>query len=112
MLQQILITGVLLDKGLHERALRDHLQAVGPYLVERAPDQSRGDALAAELRRHLGVDEGDDATRYRVIGRGEMAVDREFVAMMRLVVDDFGHFICFPPSAFSDFVRPVPSGTR
>ncbi len=57
---QIPVFRVLADPGFDERALRDHLQALGPHLVERALNQPRADALAVEFRRHLGVDEGDD----------------------------------------------------
>jgi tetratricopeptide (TPR) repeat protein len=94
-LQEIRIIRVLVDPAFDERALRDHLHAVGAHLVERALDQPGADALAAEFRRHLGMDEGDDAVSDLVIGRGDMAVDREFVAMMRLVVDDVSHSISF-----------------
>src|ERR1700692_1899516 len=98
--QQGGVLGLLLDKGLHERALRDHFQAVGAYLVQRAPDQFRANSLAAEFRRHFGMDEGDHAVGELVIGRGDVAVDREFVAVMRLVVDDFTHGLS--PQLFRD----------
>src|SRR5258708_23809643 len=77
---------MLFNIGLYERAFRDHLQSIGPHLVERSFDQPGADALAAELRRHFGMDEGDDAVRCLVIGRGSMAVDVKFVALMRWVV--------------------------
>src|SRR5258708_27287908 len=77
---------MLFNIGLYERAFRDHLQSIGPHLVERSFDQPGADALAAELRRHFGMDEGDDAVRCLVIGRGSMAVDVKFVALMRGVV--------------------------
>src|SRR6476660_9257782 len=77
---------MLFNVGLYERAFRNHLQSIGPHLVERPLDQPGADALATELRRHFGMDEGDDAVRYLVIGRGNMAVDVKFVAPMRRVV--------------------------
>src|ERR1700731_964072 len=87
---------MLFDIGLHERALWDHLQPFRPHLVERAFYQLRADALAAQFRRHFGMDEGDDAVGDLVIGRGEMAVDGEFVAVMGPVVDDVAHGIWSP----------------
>src|SRR5258708_26818899 len=99
----------------HEAAAGNHLQSIGADQLQRALHQFRGDAaaaqrsrrlgmgdddgaqtiirkrhraldaLAAELRRHFGMDEGDDAVRYLVIGRGSMAVDVKFVALMRRV---------------------------
>src|SRR5258705_12050790 len=77
---------MLFDVGLYERALRDYLQSIGPHLVERTLDQPGADALAAERWRHFGMDECDDAVRYLVMGRGNMAVDHKFVAVMRRVV--------------------------
>src|SRR6476659_4689206 len=77
---------MLFNVGLYERAFRNHLQSIGPHLVERPLDQPGADALATELRRHFGMDEGDDAVRYLVMGRGNMAVDVKFVALMRRVV--------------------------
>jgi hypothetical protein len=40
---------------------------------------------------HLGMDNGDNVAGEFVIGRGDMAVDREFVGMLRPVVDDVSH---------------------
>lgn len=68
---------MLVDIGFDERTLRDHLQPLGPHMVERALSQLRSDALAAKFRRHFGMDEGDDAVGDLVIGRGEMAIDGE-----------------------------------
>ena len=76
-LQQVGIIRVLVDPGFDERALRDHLESIGPHLIQRAPDQRGADALAAEFRRHLGMDERDDAAGDFIIGRGDVAVDRE-----------------------------------
>src|SRR6202035_2936467 len=64
---------------------------------ERALDQLGADTLTAEFWRHLGMDEGDDAVCDLVIGRGYMAVDLEFVAVMRRVVGD--HVVHINPSA-------------
>ena len=77
---------MLFDVGLYERALGDHLQSIGPHLVERTLDQPGADAFAAKLWRHFGMDERDDAVFCLVIGRGSMAVDVKFVALMRTVV--------------------------
>ena len=66
-LQQIGIGRVLADPAPHERALRDHLQAGGPHLVERPLDQFRADAFTAEFRGHLGMNEGDDTAVELVI---------------------------------------------
>ena len=82
---------MLVDIGFDEGALRDDLQALGPNLIQRALYQRRAGAFAAEFRRNFGVDEGDDAIGDTVVGRGEMAFDHEFVAMLRLVVDDLSH---------------------
>ena len=84
--QQVRIFGMFFDVALHELAFRDHLQSIGPHLVERTPDQPGADAFAAKLWRHFGMDECDDAVGYLVIGRGNMAVDFKFVAAMRRVV--------------------------
>src|SRR6266481_2828197 len=87
---------MLFDVGLYERALRDHLQSIGPHLVERSLDQPGADAFAAELWRHFGMDECDDAVGYLVIGRGNMAVDVKFVAVLyRVVGNRVVHIIQF-----------------
>jgi hypothetical protein len=39
------------------------------------------------------MDESDNAVGDLVIGRSDMAVDREFVAVLGRVIDDIGHFI-------------------
>src|SRR5438552_3824217 len=70
----------------HEAAAGDHLQSIGPHLVERALDQPGAHAFAAELWRHFGMHECDDAVGYLVIGRGNMAVGLKFVAVMCSVV--------------------------
>ena len=67
----------------------------------------RADPLAAEFRRRLGMHESDDTIGELVIGRSHVAVDREFVAVMGLVVDNFAHGICF-----RKFYRLNSSGTR
>ena len=99
-MQQIGIVRVLADPALHERALRDHLQAIGPHLVERALDQFRADALAAEFGGNLGMNEGDDAAVELVMGRGHMAVDREFETVLRLLLETTS----FMPPIFSCFL--------
>jgi hypothetical protein len=78
--QQVGVISVLLDIGFDERALRDDLQTVGTHLVERALDQFRGDTLAPSSGGIFGMDEGDDVVGDLVVGRGDMAVDCEFVA--------------------------------
>ena len=78
---------MLFDVGPYERALRDHLQSIGPHLVERTLDQPGADAFAAELWRHFGMDKCDDAVGDLVIGRGNMAVDAKFVTVMRRVLE-------------------------
>src|ERR1700744_327617 len=88
----------LLNKRPNERTLRDHLESIGPHLVERAPDQFRADALATEFGRHFGMDEGNDVAVDLVVGRRDMAVDRQFIAVLRLVIDDVAH----PGSSASD----------
>src|SRR6266403_3670388 len=77
---------MLFNVGVYERALGDHLQSIGSYLLERALDQPGADAFAAELWRHFGMDECDDTIRHPVISRGNMAFDLKFVAVMRRVV--------------------------
>ena len=95
-LQQVGIIRVLADPALHERALRDHLQAIGPHLVEGGLDQFRADAFAAEFGGNLGMNEGDDTAVEFVMGRGNMAVDREFETVLRFVVgNDVVHAIQF-----------------
>src|SRR6516164_4847627 len=89
--QEIRIVRVLADPGLHEWALSDDLQPLRTNLVERALHESGADALAAELRRHLGMHEGNHAAVPLVVGRGQMAVDLQLIAMMGIVVDDFVH---------------------
>ena len=54
-------------------------------------DQLRADTFTAEFRWDFGVDEGDDAIRDFVVGRGQMTFDHKFVAILRGVVDDLGH---------------------
>src|SRR6266852_1261404 len=108
--QQVRILGMLFNVGLYERALRDDLQSIGPHLVERTLDQPGADAFAAELWRHFGMDECDDAVGYLVIGRGDMAVDLKFVAVMRRVVGNrVVHIIQFlavlPRGTFSDLLQ-------
>src|SRR5258708_25722465 len=66
--QQVRVFGMLFNIALYERAFPDHLQSIGPHLVERALHQPGADALASALRRHVAMDEGDNAVRYLVIG--------------------------------------------
>src|SRR6266446_7740054 len=112
--QQVRVLGMLFNVGLYERALRDHLQSIGPHLVERTLDQPGADAFAAELWRHFGMDECDDAVRYLVIGRGNMAFDAKFVAVMRWVVGNrvvhINQFLAVSPGVpFSDLLQTTKS---
>src|SRR6266516_4916242 len=101
---------MLFNVGLYELAVGDHLQSIGAHLVERALDQPGADAFAAKLWRHFGMDECDDAVGYLVIGRGNMAVDIKFVAVMCSVVGNrVVHIIqsslCCPGATFSDLLQ-------
>src|SRR3982074_1664947 len=89
--QQIPIVRVLVDICFHERALGNHRQSGAPHMIERALDQGRSDALATEFGRHFSMLERDDIAGDFVIGRGDMAIDREFVTLFCRVVDDFAH---------------------
>ena len=106
-LQQIGIIRVFADPALHERTLRDHLQTIGPDLVQRALDQFRADALAAEFGGNLGMDEGDDAVGELVMRRGDMALDRQFVTVLRRVV---GNHVVHANSSILASVRHMPAG--
>src|SRR4051794_25843428 len=97
-LHQVLIVGVFLDPCLHERALRDQLEAGRADLIECALHQLRADPLAAELLRHVGVLERDDAAVELVVFGGKMALDFELEAVIGLVVDDVAHVVWFSPS--------------
>src|SRR5436190_6333733 len=103
---------MLADIALHELAVCDHLQAVGPYLVEGALDQFRADALAAQFRRHLGMIESNDTVGDFVISRGDVAVGRKFEPVFGFVIDDFAHLI--PPVEFipQSKLREQQSSTR
>src|ERR1700730_10871046 len=98
---------MLADPGFEKRPFRDPLPPRGAHLVERALHQDRADAAAAEFRRHLGVDEGDDLAVHLVVGGSEMAVDHELKAMVGLVIDDVAHssfqFPLLPISALANF---------
>src|SRR5580692_7887023 len=111
--QQISVFGVLVDIGFDEGALRDDLQALGANLIQRALDQLRADTFTAEFRRDFGVDEGDDAIRDFVVGRGQMIFDHKFVAMLRRVVDDLGHensCLGFADLSYPDYqAGPIPT---
>src|SRR3954449_8215435 len=99
--QQIRVFRMLGNIALHELAVRDHLQVVGPYLVERALDQFRADALAAQFGRHLGVIESNDPVGDFVVSRGYMAVGRKFEPVFGFVIDDFAHLM-LPVGIFRD----------
>src|SRR4051794_1455879 len=88
---------MLADVALYELAFRDHLQTIGAHLVECALYQLRADALAAQFRRHLGMDGSDDASGELVIGRGQVALSRKLVAVFDSVVDDLAHSPSFLP---------------
>src|SRR5882757_3524184 len=88
---EILVFGMVGDPGFDERADRDHLHALGPDLIKRAPNESWADALAAKLRGHLGMDETDHIALELVIGNSEMTIDHQLETMMRAVVDDITH---------------------
>src|SRR5215470_11308418 len=85
---------MLADPGVDEGALRHDLPSLCAHVIERALDQSRADALAAELGRHLGVPEGDDVAGALVVGRGEVTVDFKLEAVLfRVVVNRTGHIV-------------------
>src|SRR5215217_1766870 len=56
---QIRIFLMTLDIPPHERALRHHLQALSPRIIEPCLDDPAADAAAFELRRHDRVGEDD-----------------------------------------------------
>ena len=61
---QVLVVGVPAEPRLDVRAERDDVPAARPHRVEGALHQRRRDALALELRVHLGVREHDRACRW------------------------------------------------
>jgi hypothetical protein len=91
--QEIGILWMLVDIGFDERALRDDFQPFSSNLIQRALDQYRADTFTAQLFWDFGVDEGDDTIGDFVVGRREITIDQEFIAVLRRVVDYLGHEI-------------------
>jgi len=76
----------LREKGVLAKSLRFQvslpsvISALPPRIFPNPADVAKirpgyTDALAAEFFRHFGMNEGDDAVRYLVIGRGQMPLD-------------------------------------
>ena len=76
----------------HESASGDHLQAVGADHLQRALDQLRGDAAAAQRGRRLGVGDDNGPRRQPVIRERDATFDIKFKPMQGFVVADRGSY--------------------
>src|ERR1700678_837261 len=86
---QVCVLRVLLNPGRDVGAERENGQPPLPGVVEAEPGQVGGQALALEVRLHLGVDQAD-LLAAEVVGerRGQLACDPELVAGLLRVVGD------------------------
>src|ERR1700677_1369701 len=86
---EIRVVRVLLDPGVDVGAKRENGQPALPGVVEAEPGQVGGQALALEVRLHLGVDQAD-LLAAEVVGErpGQLACDPELVAGLLRVVGD------------------------
>src|SRR5271165_674876 len=70
--EEIVELGVFCHESRHERALRHHLQSLGPHKFKGSADKLRSNSLSRKRSRHLGMGKGDYTGRSRIIGRSDL----------------------------------------
>ena len=81
------LLAVPVDVTAYERAVGQHVPAVGPRLVENMSDQLRGKTLAFERGIDLGVQEGTRSTVVVVLDEtGDLSIRRDLEPSLRDIV--------------------------